>query len=42
MKHLRKVSSVRRADAYSDYLNALYRDTIEFIYAKKNEVAGTG
>jgi len=39
MKHIRRVSSARtiRADAYSDFLNAIWADWLDFVYAKKNE-----
>lgn len=45
MRHVRAVSvgrSVRaqRADCKSDYLNALWRDTWDFVFCKKNEVSG--
>jgi len=42
MKHIRKVSARHgiRADAYADFLNAVWQAWLNFLYAKKN-VAGT-
>ena len=47
MKHLKKVSSERRtrlllrADAKQDFVSSVYRDVVDFYYAKMTDV-GTG
>ena len=39
MKHLKKISTTR-ADAFTDFFNAVWRAWQDFLYAKKNEVFG--
>jgi hypothetical protein len=38
MKHIRRISAVRRADAYTDFLNGLWVLWQDFVFAKKNEL----
>lgn len=39
MKHVRRVTRVRslEADAYADFLNAVWQAWLDFSYTKKNE-----
>lgn len=39
MKHVRSISNPPRvrADAYGDFLNALWQAWLEFVFTKKNE-----
>lgn len=39
MKHIRKITTVR-ADAFTDFMNAIWRAWQDFRYAKKNEIYG--
>ncbi len=36
MKHIRKISATR-ADAFTDFLNAIWRAWYDFRFGKKNE-----
>ncbi len=38
MKHIKKISTVR-ADAFTDFLNAIWRAWQDFRIAKKNEIS---
>ena len=37
MKHIKTIT-LARADAYADFLNAVWRAWQDFLYAKKNEL----
>lgn len=39
MKHLKRITTVRRADAYNDFLNDVWRAWQDFRYEKKNQWA---
>ncbi|HPO15871.1 MAG TPA: hypothetical protein PLI09_20685 [Candidatus Hydrogenedentes bacterium] len=39
MKHIKTISTVARADAFVNFLNALWRDWQTFRYEKKNELS---
>jgi hypothetical protein len=40
MKHVRPLSRVRKADAFTDFLNSLQRAWSNFVFAKKNDTVG--
>lgn len=39
MKHVKKMTVVRRADAFNDFLNEIWRAWTNYQYEKKNSLA---